>query len=89
MHGMGVASHGRDLGWNRGPYAMKRLLQGPGDKGLSFREVLVFSACFFSLIFRERDTRLWFVRLSGASPTIGRVKKKGPIGPTEFAEDAP
>ena len=47
MHGMGVASHGRDLGWNRGPNAMKRLHLSPGDKGLSFREVLVFSACFF------------------------------------------
>ena len=46
MHGMGVASHGRDPGLNRGPYAMKRLLLSLGDKGLSFREALVFSADF-------------------------------------------
>jgi hypothetical protein len=46
MQGMGVASQGRDQGWNRGPYAVKRLLLSPGDKGLSFREAFVFAAGF-------------------------------------------
>ena len=46
MRGMGVASQGRDQGSNRGPYAVKRLLLSLGDKGLSFREALVFAAGF-------------------------------------------
>ena len=68
MHGMGVASHGRDPGLNRGPNVMKRLLQSPGDEGLSFREALVFSVGFASDFVPGKAQR----RL---------VEKKGPIGP--------